>query len=380
MRRAFVLGLLAAATLVPARDADAQKLAKYGADFLAGGVGGRALGMGGAAVALSQDVASGYWNAAGLSGLGYPEIAYMHAERFAGVVSFDYASAAFPVSGQSTVGVSYFRSGVNDIKNTLDAWDPDRDQPRADYESYVTDFSAADHAFFLSYARTLNRALALGVTGKVIRRTIGPFAEAWGYSFDVGAQYRLGRVRLGANLQDVAGMRQMWTVNPDAFQTNSDAVNPETSQPYTFQETFGQDLPRGGTYVVSPVARLGTGYDLPLGGGSSVALGVDLDLAFDGQQAYAFNAGNVSMHPRVGSEFSYKGVVAFRAGLSRIQPGGAGAGVQYSPVLGAGLNLKQITLDYGFGDFAGITSDLGQTHRVSARLTLQQPRFARSGD
>ena len=37
--------------------------------------------------------------------------------------------------------------------------------------------------------------------------------KPWGYSFDVGAQYRIGRLQLGLNLQDVAGMYQSWTVN-----------------------------------------------------------------------------------------------------------------------------------------------------------------------
>ncbi len=214
------------------------------------------------------------------------------------------------------------------------------------------------------------------MTGKLIRRGIGDFAEAWGYSFDVGAQTHLGRVQLGANLQDVAGMYQSWSVNPDAFNV-SDSVNPATGQPYTFQETFGQDLPQGGTYVVPPVARLGAGYALPLGGALTATLGADLDLAFDNQRAYAFNAGRVSMHPRVGTELAYKGVVAFRAGLARIEPGTDG-GISYAPVLGAGITLKQLSLDYGFGDFAGMGSELGQTHRISARLVLQQPRFARA--
>jgi hypothetical protein len=367
--------LLLVAVLLIAPAASGQTLAKYGADFLSGGVGGRALGMGGAAVALSQDVSAGYWNAAGLSGLDYPEIAYMHVERFAGVVSFDYGSAAFPLNNRSTVGVSFFRSGVNDIKNTLDAWDAERDQPRANYESYISTFSAADYAFFLSYARMASENLSLGATGKVIRRTIGPFAEAWGYSFDIGAQYRIGRFQLGLNLQDVAGMYQSWSVNPDAFNTNDD-LNPATGQPYTFQETFGQELPSGGTYVVPPVARIGTGYALPLGT-SSLTIGADVDLAFDGQEAYAFNAGPVSLHPRVGTEFNYRGVIALRAGVARLAPG-PNDELQFTPALGAGLQLAQVSLDYGFGDFAGATSDLGLTHRIAARLTLEQPRMARS--
>ena len=107
--------VLLAMTGVTPETAQAQRVAKYGADFLSGGVGARALGMGGAYVALAQDVNSGYWNPAGLSHLAYPEFAYMHAERFAGIVTFDYGSVAFPINANSTLGISFFRSGVNDI-------------------------------------------------------------------------------------------------------------------------------------------------------------------------------------------------------------------------------------------------------------------------
>ena len=117
------LGLLLLLLAVAAAPAEAQRVAKYGADFLAGGVGGRALGMGGAYVALANDVTAGYWNPAGLNATAYPEAAYMHAERFDGIVQFDYGAGVFPVNARSTVGISFFRSGVDDIANTLNAWD-----------------------------------------------------------------------------------------------------------------------------------------------------------------------------------------------------------------------------------------------------------------
>ena len=367
--------LLCALVTLIAGPAHAQKLAKYGADFLSGGVGGRALAMGGAHVALAQDVSAGYWNAAGLDGLAYPQVAYMHAERFAGIVSFDYGSAAFPINARSTVGISFFRSGVNDIKNTLDAWDAERDQPKPNPESYFKSFSAADYAFFLSYARAVGSRIALGVTGKLIRRQIGPFADAWGYSFDLSAQYRTGRLLLGFNLQDATRMLQSWTVNPEAFAI--EGTNPETGEGYTFQDVFQDELPQGGTFVVLPVMRLGTGYVLPVGL-SSLTLGLDLDLAFDGQRTHAFNAGEVSFHPRLGTEFSYRGVVALRAGLGRITRSDV-YGLDFSPTVGAGLQLKQLSVNYGFGDFAGLTSDLGFSHRISATLTLEQPGLQRKG-
>lgn len=359
----------------PSDTAHAQRVAKYGADFLSGGVGARALGMGGAHIALAQDVNAGYWNPAGLSHMTYPEVAYMHAERFAGIVTFDYGSAAFPVNARSTVGLSFFRSGVNDIKNTLNAWDVERDQPKSNPEQWFETFSAADMAFFVSYARMLNERLALGVTGKIIRRTIGDFADAWGYSFDVGMQYRSRRLVLGLNIQDASTMLQSWSVNEAAFAI--DDVNPETGQAYTFEEVFEQELPEGGTFLVLPVARLGSGLILPAGAGNTFTLGFDLDLAFDGQQFNAFNAGDISFHPRIGGEFNLKNVVALRAGINRVTNSDT-YGFDFVPSVGAGLRLKQVAVDYGFGDFGGLSSDLGYSHRISLQLTLEQPGLKRA--
>lgn len=369
-----------------------QTVTKYGAEFLAGGTGARALGMGGAYVALAEDVTAGYWNAAGLGGTTYPEIAYMHVERFAGVISFDYAAASLPVSARSTVGLSLFRSGVNDIVNTLDAWNADLGQPVADYQNRITRFSAADYAFMVSYARQTTDHLMLGGTGKVVRRTIGGFAGAWGYSFDVSALYRRGPLRLGLNLQDLSTMLQSWSVDPNAFAvdcTDEDGVtyqacvDPDTGEPYAtnaerYEALFEQRLPEGGTEVVLPLARFGAGYVLPVGLApeSRLTVGLGADVRIKGREAYALDLGGVSVHPRLGAEFEYRGVAALRAGLSQLLVGEGVTSV--APSVGAGLTLRQLQVDYSFGDFAGATADLGFSHRISLRLRLEQPRLQRS--
>lgn len=331
-----------------------QRVAKYGADFLAGGVGARALGMGGAHVALADDVDAGYWNPAGLTGVSSKQLSYMHAERFSGVVSFDYAGYAMPISDESVIGLSFFRSGVNDIKNTLDAWDPERNQPRPNPGDHITSFSAADYAFFVGYGRRLGEDLRAGVTAKIIRRTIGDFAEAWGYSVDVGAQLGRGPWQFGVNLQDLSTMLQSWSVNDEEL---TDLV-----------EVFGDAMPEGGTELVLPVARLGAARSVDFTS-SKLIVSLDADLAFDGQQANSFGAGDVSVHPRLGAEYSYMDLVAVRAGFSRIQHVDS-EGLDLTPTAGAGLTFGGVAVDYSFGDFAGLVSDLGYSHRISARYTF----------
>lgn len=359
-RSFFYAGLFAA--LFAAAPAEGQRVVSYGSDFLATGAGGRALGMGGAHIALADDVSAGYWNPAGLSQTLFPEIEYMHAERFAGIVSFDYGAVSWPLNARSTLGASFFRSGVNDIKNTLDAWDPERDQPRPHPEQHISSFSAADAAFFVSYARQMRAGLAAGASAKIVRRSIGDFADAWGYSFDVGALYRSGSFMAGANLQDAAGMRQSWTVNRDLLSNIGDV--------------FGQTIPGGGVEVVLPVLRLGSGYLLKAGA-HRVALALDVDMAFEGRRAWALHTGGVSYHPRLGVEYGFRNVLALRAGCADVLKSGE-TGWNVAPTVGAGLHLGRLAFNYGFGNFAGLASDLGYTHRISARLALDREAWRRA--
>ena len=357
MTRLFA-GLLVLLLLAPA--APAQTVVKYGAEFLAAGVGGRALGMGGAYVAHADDVTAGYWNVAGLDAIGEPQGAFMHAERFDGIVSFDYAAVALPISERSTVGVSFVRSAVDDIANTLDAYDPATGLPRPGSADFVEYFSAADNALFVSYARGVNDNLSLGATAKVVRRGIGEFASAWGYSVDLGAQLQVGRVRLGMNLQDATSMVQAWSVDEEAFAELND-----------------EERPVGLTEVVLPVARLGAATRIELTEDIGTTIAADLDLGFDGQSANVLDAGGVSFRPRLGGELTFKDAIAFRAGIADVTTNEE-FGTQLTPSVGAGFKVGALAFDYGFGDFGGLQSELGYAHRVSVGFALDGTSFSRS--
>jgi hypothetical protein len=53
--------------------------------------------------------------------------------------------------------------------------------------------------------------------------------------------------------------------------------------------------------------------------------------------------------------------------------------VDLTPSVGAGLDLEQVSVDFSFGDFAGIVAeDLGFSYRISAQLRLEQPGLKRA--
>ena len=97
---------------IPLTSSNSQTtIGKFAGEFLAIGVGGRALGMGGAFTALANDVTAGYYNPAGLIHLNYPQISIMHDARFGNLVNYDYAAGAIPYGKDMTFGLSIRRLG-----------------------------------------------------------------------------------------------------------------------------------------------------------------------------------------------------------------------------------------------------------------------------
>ncbi|MBO6584907.1 MAG: PorV/PorQ family protein [Gracilimonas sp.] len=357
MNRSFPALLLF--VMIPALTFAQATQAKYGNDFLTTGSGSRALGMGSAHAALTADVTSAYWNVAGLAEVETPQIMYMHSERFSGIVGYDYGAAALPLkSNNGVVSISFFRQGVDNIANTLNAWDRERDQPKQDVESYITRFSAADMALLFSFATQKSEKLSYGASAKIINQKLGPFAEAWGYSLDIGAKYRADFASFGVTVHDITTMQKMWDVNESAFGD------------YEAQfDSLGASLPTGQNEFVLPSVKLGVAKLFPIGADFLVSAAADVDLLFENRQAYYLNLGRMSIEPHVGSEVSYKDVIAFRAGVTDFITDPV-SGFSVSPTLGLGLKLSSFVLDYGFSSFAGASSDLGFTHRISLRFDI----------
>ena len=128
---------------------------KYSNEFLNIGAGARGLAMGSSQVASVNDGTSGYWNPAGLVGVkDHPELNLMHAEYFAGIGKYDFASIAFPgANNKRTFAITGLRFAVDVIMNTLFLVEPDGS---INYNN-IQAFSSADYAFLVSYAQKIKR-------------------------------------------------------------------------------------------------------------------------------------------------------------------------------------------------------------------------------
>ncbi len=186
---------------------------KYSNEFLNIGAGARGLAMGSAQVASVNDGTAGYWNPAGLVGVKTnTQVNIMHAEYFAGIGKYDFASIAFPSSNNKrTFAVTGLRFAVDDIMNTLFLVEPDGS---INYNN-IQAFSSADYAFLLSFAQkikeTEKKKVQFGVNAKVIHRNVGKFAKAWGFGIDAGLQIQQGKWRFGLVGRDITTTFNAWS-------------------------------------------------------------------------------------------------------------------------------------------------------------------------
>jgi len=339
--------LLFSALLLIGTSLQAQtKIAKYAGEFMALGVGGRALGMGGAFVGIANDVTTGYYNPAGLANINYPQIALMHAEQFGNLVNYDYGSVAIPFKEDMSFGVSAMRLGIDGIPDTRYARIDtdgngiidDNDQLRLDY-NLITEFSNQDWAFYLTFAKRQTDDFFWGVNAKIIKRDLAE-GSATGIGFDVGAYYiPMENLSVGANLQDATTTLISWST--------------------------------GINELVSPTLKLGAAYKLTEFLGGYIMPALDFDVRFENRQfASNFNIGPVSFDMHAGLEYTYQNLIYVRGGYNDVK--------QFT--VGAGIKLPKLNIDYSFARFSESEIErLDDSHRISIMLTLEEPRFLRDG-
>lgn len=332
--------LLALVSLIAIQDGFSQGSGnKYAGEFLSIGVGGRPRGMGGAYVALVNDVTAGYWNPGSLAKINYPQFSLMHDAQFGNLVNYDYGSVGIPFGKNSSLGISLIRMGVDDIADTRNALidlngngtlDPGE---RIDPDK-ITYFNASDYAVYLTYSKKQSDKFSYGANLKIIRRNLAD-EGAWGLGFDIGATYNpFGRFFLGANLMDLTTTYLSWST--------------------------------GKKEVITPTAKLGTAYQIDFLKGT-LTPAVDFDVRFENRRSSAnANLGPVSFDMHAGVEYSFRNLISIRTGYSDLG----------NLTLGAGVKLPKINIDYSFSKFDGL-EELGNSHLISLIFTLEDEKFQR---
>ncbi|MEM9022233.1 MAG: PorV/PorQ family protein, partial [Bacteroidota bacterium] len=334
----IVGGVCLACLLLFSSRATAQ-VRKFSNEFLAIGVGARALAMSNAQVASVNDVTAGYWNPAGLLRVEADvQLAAMHAEYFAGIAKYDYGAFATKIDSSSALGISIIRFGVDDIPNTTELIDA---QGNIDYNR-ITSFSASDWGFMFSYAKRPNiPGLGIGGSAKVVHRRVGDMATAWGFGLDLGAQYERNGWMFGAMARDITSTFNAWTFD----------LNETTKEVF---EATDNELPENSLEITLPKLILAAGRKFIIRERVSIHAEMSADFTFDGQRNVLISNDAVSVDPNFGLEVGYLNFVFLRGGLGNIQRVKSEIGnfntTTFQPNIGIGIKIRNFYIDYALTD------------------------------
>ena len=291
--------------------------AKYAGEPFSLGVGGRALAMGGAAVAGPFDASAAYWNPDGMNFLAGQSLTAMHAETFGSLLNHDFIGYV-QNRGDSNgtiraFGFYFYYLGGGGIK--LTGWDAVRNRPYV-----ISEASHGDYLLAGALSGKLMNKIDFGVTVRMIYRDVGGAVDGYGLTADVGAIYDVHpKVRFGLTVTDLVSGYIRYSDG------HSESVLPTVRPGVLLNHTIDD-------------------FTMRLAGSG--------DIKFEGiKYAAQFWSGEVSLDTHFGFELGYREMLFGRAGFDIGDFTG-----------GIGLDIARITLDLAYLH----DSALDDTFRISA--------------
>jgi len=288
-------------------------------------VGPRAIGMGGAYTALSDDITAMYWNPSGTASIQMNEVFFNHTSLYADI-GYDYAAIASHLADFGTVGVFVSVLSMDEMVVRTE------EVPEGTGEF----FDAGAIVIGLNYSRYLTDNFAIGINFKYINESIWHMSST-GFGIDIGTMYKipvLNELRIAASISNF-GTKMQLSGRDITKIINSGAGN--TNLVNTNLELDKFDLPL--------LFRFGVSNDLLRGEESRVTLAVD-----------AIHPNDHTEYVNAGMEYSWEEIVFIRAGYNSLfekdsEKGlTAGFGLHYRII-----NLVKVGLDYAYQDFGRLT-------------------------
>ena len=300
-----------------------SKVGTTAAPFLEIEVGSRAIGMGGAFVAVANDATAIYWNPAGIARLSKSEATLIHTNWLVGT-NFDFAGIVLPLGHMGSIAVSVTSLSTDEMEvRTVQ-------NPEGTGEK----FSYGDLSAGLSYAKNLTDKFSIGVNVKYISQRIWHM-NAKGYALDIGTLFRteFNGMMIGMSISNFGGSMKL--EGKDAF------VNYDEAPQF------------GGSNEQIPAFKKTDEFPLPL----LFRVGIAMDLLKNSRNQLTIAAD--AAHPNdnteyinLGMEYIFRNQVALRIGYKNLftldTEEGFTAGVGTKLKLAGGVALK---IDYAFQDF-----------------------------
>ena len=298
-----------------------------GFQFLKIGVDARSGGLAGSVMATTNDVASLYWNPAGITKLDSQSVHVQASQTlYFANNNLSFIGIAHAVSKQTVIGFSMESFNTPYMPVTTEF------QPTGTGQT----FRASDLALGLTLGRLLTDQFSFGITAKYIRES---FAEVHNNNavLDFGFQYEVGK----ANSRFAVGISNFgFTTEPNG------AIEVQT--------LTGVDTLTHFTKVGVPaIFRIGVASDVIKKDFNQLTLSAQLNHPTDNNETVG-----------LGGEYSWKKTLFARGGYE------FGVDEKGLPAFGFGIRFKRnfgmMQLDYGFQE----KSKLGMTHRFTFSLSM----------
>ncbi|MBN2543893.1 PorV/PorQ family protein [bacterium] len=345
MLRRFILFTICLSLLASAGYAQVSKVGTAGAKFLNIGVDPRGVAMGYAFTAVTDDIASLYWNPAGIAVPKKMEFYFSDVEWISDIRN-NFMGFIMPLGERySTVGISITALTMGDEEITT------IEEP----EGTGYNWSANSIALGLTYSRWFTSEVSVGVTAKLVRESIWDLS-ALGGALDIGVLFYPGvfkNLSLGIAMTNFGTNMKFEGVTEDLFRddwatgTGPMEVSPEAS-PYS--------LPLH--------VKLGVAYNILTGPGHKLLASLELDHPNDGPEQW-----------HTGVEYGYNGMFFVRGGFTynpnlwddRYQRDFLGSEISFEEFSGGfGFKYSKYAIDYAAED----RGRLGIQHHFAFKIEL----------
>ncbi|MBA65779.1 MAG: hypothetical protein CMG55_08265 [Candidatus Marinimicrobia bacterium] len=316
-----------------------QTVSKTGttaAQFLKIGIGARALGMGGAYSAVSNDATALYWNPAGLASIKKNEIILDHQDWILDV-DLDFIGGSYNTPfGTIGAAISAMYMGEMEVTTTH--------SPEGTGEK----FNAGSIMGQLTFSRSLTDRFSFGISTKIIRESIYN-SKANGLALDLGTLYdtQIPGLTMGMSISNYGTKMQM-EGRDLLLQTE---VDPSLeSDPININANFATDR-----FELPLIFRFGLAYKKSLPNNLSILFAVD-----------ALHPNDNTESINLGSELTFKDFLFLRSGLANLYQRDSISGVS----IGCGIKLKisntYYHIDYTYVDMG----PLGNPKKITLTTSL----------
>ncbi|HEU4903077.1 MAG TPA: hypothetical protein VFT06_09800, partial [Flavisolibacter sp.] len=198
---------------------------------------------------------------------------------------------------------------------------------------------------------------------KVIHRSVGHFAKAWGFGLDAGLQIQTGAWRIGIAARDVTTTFNAWSFS---------FTEKEKEALYL----ANNDIPVKSAEITTPRVVLGAGRNFRFSNKVSLLAEANFDVTFDGERNTLLSGEPISIDPKLGAELNISNSLYLRGGINNFQRALSDGDTFnkkkvwiYQPSAGAGFRLQNVRIDYAFTNLANQSNPL-YTHVFSLQFDL----------